>query len=41
VTFRVKPGTFYVLRVSVVLPAAQAVTDGTVFEQTLQIAPGT
>jgi hypothetical protein len=41
VTFRVAPGTFYVLRVSVVLPAAQSVTNGTVFEQTLQIAPGT
>ena len=41
VAFRVAPGTFYVLRVSVVLPAAQAVTNGTVFAETLQIAPGT
>lgn len=40
-TFRVKPGTFYVLRVSVVLPADQAVTDGTLYQETLQIAPGT
>jgi hypothetical protein len=41
VTFRVTPGTFYVLRVSVVLPAAQTLTDGTLYQQTLQIAPGT
>jgi len=41
VTFRVMPGTFYVLRVSVVLPAAQTLTNGTVFAETLQIAPGT
>jgi hypothetical protein len=40
VIFRVAPGTFYVLRISVVLPAAQTVTNGTVFQQTLQIAPG-
>jgi hypothetical protein len=39
--FGVKPGTFYVLRVTVLLPADQAVTDGTVFQETLQIAPGT
>jgi len=41
VTFAVKPGTFYVLTVSVVLPAAQAVTAGTVVQRTLQVAPGT
>jgi hypothetical protein len=41
VTFRVAPGTFYVLRVSVVLPAAQSLTNGTLFAETLQIAPGT
>jgi hypothetical protein len=41
VVFPVTPGTFYVLRVSVVLPPAQTLTNGTVFEQTLQIAPGT
>ena len=41
VNFGVKSGTFYVLTVSVVLPAAQAVTAGTVLQRTLQVAPGT
>ena len=39
VLFPVKPGTVYVLRVSVLLPAGQVLTNGTVYQQTLQIAP--
>jgi hypothetical protein len=40
-TFRVKPGTTYQLTVSVVPPAGQAVTAGTVIQQALQVAPAT
>ena len=40
-TFRVKPGTAYVLTVAVVLPAGQAATAGTVLQQALQVAPAT
>jgi len=39
VRFRVKPGTTYVLRVNVSLPSGQALTNGTVYQETLQIAP--
>jgi hypothetical protein len=41
VTFRVQPGTDYVLRVAVSLPSGQAITNGTVYQETLQIAPAT
>jgi hypothetical protein len=37
--FRVKPGTTYVLTVSVPLPAGQTETNGTVFQQALDVAP--
>jgi hypothetical protein len=39
--FRVKPGTTYVLTVSVEVPPAQTATAGTAIQQDLQIAPGT
>ncbi len=41
VTFRVKPGTLYVLTVAVLLPTGQTQTNGTVLQQALQVAPGT
>jgi hypothetical protein len=41
VTFATKPGTAYVLTVSVVVPAGQSVTAGTALQQALQIAPAT
>lgn len=41
VTFDVKPGTAYVLTVQVLLPAGQAQTAQTVFQQPLQVAPAT
>jgi hypothetical protein len=41
VDFRVKPGTTYVLTVSVVTPPGQTETDGTVFQQALTVAPAT
>jgi hypothetical protein len=41
VSFRVKPGSSYVLTVSVILPAGQAETANTVVQQSLQVAPGT
>ena len=40
-TFRVKPGTAYVLTVAVILPTGQAATAGTVLQQALQVAPAT
>ncbi len=40
-TFRVKPGTAYLLTVAVVLPTGQAATAGTVLQQALQVAPAT
>jgi hypothetical protein len=41
VTFPVKPGTTYVLTLSIVLPTGQTDTAGTATQQTLQIAPAT
>jgi hypothetical protein len=41
VTMRVKPSTAYVLTVQLVLPAGQTLTDQTVVQQALQVAPGT
>jgi hypothetical protein len=40
-TFRVKPGTSYVLTVAVILPAGQSETAGTLLEQALQVSPAT
>jgi len=40
-TFSVKPGTTYVLGVQIVLPPGQTETNGTVFQQALQVAPAT
>jgi len=40
-TFRVKPGSAYVLTVAVILPTGQAATAGTVLQQDLQVAPAT
>ncbi len=39
--FSVKPGTTYVLTVQIVVPSGQASTNGTVFQQALQVAPAT
>ena len=41
VTFRVKPGTTYVLTVQIPLPSGQTQTNGTILEQALQVAPAT
>ncbi len=41
VTMRVKPSTAYVLTVQLVLPTGQTLTDNTVVQQALQVAPGT
>jgi hypothetical protein len=41
VAFPVKPGTLYVLTVQVVPPEGQTLTDGTVLQQALQVAPAT
>jgi hypothetical protein len=41
VTFTVKPGSSYLLTVTVVLPAGQASSNGSPLEKLLQIAPGT
>jgi hypothetical protein len=40
-TFDAKPGTTYVLTVQVVVPSGQSSTNGTVFQQALQVAPAT
>jgi hypothetical protein len=39
VTFKVKPGTTYVLTVQIVLPPGQTQTNGTIVQPTLQVAP--
>jgi hypothetical protein len=39
--FSVNPGTTYVLTVQIVVPSGQASTNGTVFQQALQVAPAT
>lgn len=39
--FAVKPGATYVLTVQIVVPSGQASTNGTVFQQALQVAPAT
>jgi hypothetical protein len=41
VSFPVKPGTTYVLTVTVIPPPAQTLTDGTVFQQAIEVAPAT
>jgi hypothetical protein len=41
VNFHVKPGTNYVLTISVDLPAGQTQTAGTAVQDVLQVAPGT
>ena len=40
-TFGVKPGTTYVLTISIVLPSGQTSTLGTATQATLQVAPAT
>jgi hypothetical protein len=39
--FAVTPGTTYVLTVQVVLPPGQTLTNGTVYQQAIQVAPAT
>jgi hypothetical protein len=41
VTFGVKPSTTYVLTVQIILPSGQTLTNGTILEQALQVAPAT
>ena len=41
VVFTVKPSTTYVLTVQIVLPSGQTLTNGTIFQQALQVAPAT
>lgn len=41
VTLRVKPATTYALTVQVIPPPGQTITDGTVLQQSLQVAPAT
>ena len=40
VTFGVKPGTTYVLTITIVLPPGQTSAAGTATQTTLQVAPG-
>ncbi len=41
VIFTVKPSTTYVLTVQIMLPSGQTQTNGTIFQQALQVAPAT
>jgi ElaB/YqjD/DUF883 family membrane-anchored ribosome-binding protein len=41
VVFTVTPSTTYVLTVQIVLPSGQTQTNGTIFQQALQVAPAT
>jgi hypothetical protein len=39
--FSIKPGTAYLLTVQIVVPSGQTSTNGTLYEQALQVAPST